>query len=189
MPVEQTPVADLVAACRLGDRQAFQALFNLYRDKVYSIALHYTADAATAADIAHDVFVKLYGAIASFRGESRFDTWLTRLAINRCLDEKRRSGRLVCFDESVPAGTRAGGEGPHEAAARLLRNHQIRAAVALLDPELRAAVVLRYTEGLSYGEMAEVLECPAGTVASRLHRAHRELAARLEHLKGDSYDV
>jgi RNA polymerase sigma-70 factor (ECF subfamily) len=164
---------DLLAACRRGDREAFRALFEMYKDRVYSIALHYSGDRDAAMDIAQDVFVKLFSRITGFRGESRFDSWLYRLTANACYDRRRRERRLVRMPDLALFDRMTHQPVPNEDAAAL------RQAIARLAPELRMAVILRYTEGLSYEEMAEVLECPAGTVASRLNRAHKELAHML----------
>ena len=86
---------ELLEACRSGDRDGFRALFEMYKDKVYSIALRYSGNPATAMDITQDVFVRLFSQMANFRGESSFDTWLYRLVVNRCLDDRRKLRRIV----------------------------------------------------------------------------------------------
>ena len=172
--------SDLLVACARGDRQAFHDLFLRYQHRVYSIALHYTGDRAAAMDIAQDVFVKLYSTLATFRGESSFETWLFRLVANTCHDHHRKIRRLVPLeDRTLPDK----GDEATEQAARHQISRQVQRSVAGLPEELRMTVVLRYTEGLSYEEIAAVLACPAGTIASRLNRAHRELSTRLYHLK------
>ncbi len=171
---------DLLSACTRGDREAFQELFLLYKDRVYSIALHYTGDTAAAMDIAQDIFVKLFSSLATFRGESAFETWLFRMVANCCHDRHRKQRRLVALDASeLPTPQ----DLATEQAQRNQVSRQVQHTVAQLPEELRMTVVLRYTEGLSYEQIAAVLGCPAGTIASRLNRAHKELAARLEHLK------
>lgn len=171
---------NLLAACARGDRDAFRELFLRYQDRVYSIALHYTADPAAAMDIAQDVFVKLFSSLATFRGDSSFETWLFRLAANCCHDRHRKLRRLVSLEDSHLPEPR---DKATEQAERDQRARQVQHSVAGLPEELRMTVVLRYTEGLTYEEIAAVLGCPAGTIASRLSRAHRELASRLVHLK------
>jgi RNA polymerase sigma-70 factor (ECF subfamily) len=153
---------DLVEACRSGDREAFRCLFEAYKDRVYSIALRFAGDPSTAMDIAQDTFVKLF-----------------RIVVNCCLDHKRKLRRLVPLAEEAAGRLFSKGSDPVEHIERNQRHEALRRAVNELDPDLRLAVVLRYTEGLSYNEMAEVFGCPAGTVASRLNRAHRELARKL----------
>jgi len=172
--------SSLLAACARGDRDAFRELFVRYQDRVYSIALHYTADPAAAMDIAQDVFVKLFSSLSTFRGDSSFETWLFRLVANCCHDRHRKQRRMVPLEDSHLPEPR---DNATEQAERDQRARQVQHSVARLPEELRMTVVLRYTEGLSYEEIASVLGCPAGTIASRLNRAHRELALRLEHLK------
>jgi RNA polymerase sigma-70 factor (ECF subfamily) len=168
---------DLVEACRRGD------LFEAYKDKVYSIALRFCGDESLAMDIAQDVFVKLFSSMSDFRGESAFSTWVYRLVVNCCLDQRRRTWRLVPIADDLLAVLRA----PADSLDRMLHSEmrqRVQAAVEKLSPDLRMAVVLRYTEGLSYEEMAEVLGCATGTVASRLNRAHKMLERRLACLNG-----
>jgi RNA polymerase sigma-70 factor (ECF subfamily) len=177
-PAEPTP--ELLEACRRGDRDAFHDLFVATRDRVYSIALHYfSGDPATARDVTQDVYVKLFDRIDQYRGTSRFTTWLHRVVVNTCLDEKRRRRRDVGMDEKS-AEVLALVDRSHEREAQsrpLVRD--IQAAVGRLAPPLRSALLLRYFEDLSYDEMAEALGCTRGTVASRLNRAHRLLAQSL----------
>lgn len=179
---QQPPQQALLDACLRGDRDAFRDLFLRYQHRVYSIALHYTGDSAAAMDIAQDVFVKLYSSLAGFRRESSFETWLFRLTANCCHDRHRQRRRLVPLDEQENLPNPAN-HGQRQAERDDLAQH-VQRSVAQLPEELRMTVVLRYTEGLSYEEIAEVLGCPSGTVGSRLSRAHRELASRLSHLKG-----
>lgn len=172
---------DLVESCRRGEPEAFRELFETYRNKVYSIALRFAGDEAAAMDIAQDTFLKLFSSIQDFRGESTFETWVYRVVVNSCLDRQRKLSRFVPMAEEFLATLRASGD----ALAGMLRAElagRIRAAVDKLSPELRIVVVLRYTEGLSYDQIAEVLGCSAGTVASRLNRAHKALERRLAHV-------
>lgn len=177
-----TPADPLLAACAQGDHQAFRELFLRYQHRVYSIALHYTAQPAAAMDIAQDVFLKLYTQIGSFRGASSFDTWLYRLIANCCHDRHRRERRLVSLDAAaIPAIPK---DHVSAAAERDDVARHVQQAVAALAEDLRMTVVLRYTEALSYEQIAAILHCPPGTVASRLNRAHRELAVALKDLEG-----
>ena len=175
---------DLLAACRAGDREAFRCLFEIHKDRVYSIALRYAGDPSTAMDISQDTFVKLFSRIGGFRGESSFESWLYRMVVNVCLDHKRKLRRLVPLVEESVNRMLDGTADPVEEMVRSQRQAAVRRAVEELPPELRLAVVLRYTEGLSYDEIAEVFGCPAGTVASRLNRAHRDLARKLSRGRG-----
>jgi RNA polymerase sigma-70 factor (ECF subfamily) len=172
---------ELVQACQRGERDAFHALFEQYRNKVYSIALRFAGDEATAMDIAQDTFVKLFSCIREFRGDSSFDTWIYRLVVNSCMDHRRRSWRLMPLADRFQQTLRVPGDSLTE-LLRTERGGQVRAAVERLSPDLRIAIVLRYTEGLSYEQIAEVLGCSLGTVASRLNRAHKRLEQLLSRL-------
>ena len=173
---------ELVRACQRGDRDAFRALFEIHKDRVYSVALRFSGDPADAMDIAQDTFLKLFSCLGSFRGQARLDTFIYRLVVNRCLDRKRKLRRLLPLAEDWVSTLRATGDGPVEALLRTQMRGSIRAAVEKLPPELRMVIVLRYTEGLAYDQIAEVLGCSPGTVASRLNRAHKTLERSLAHL-------
>jgi RNA polymerase sigma-70 factor, ECF subfamily len=189
MPVATEIDPELLDACRVGDRDAFRSLFEIYRDKVYSIALRYSNDSAAAMDITQDVFVTLFSQIAGFRGSSSFETWLYRLVVNRCLDQRRKLRRIVPLLGDVLNRFHVN----ERVTADLIRSqtqNEVRAAITRLPDQLRIAVVLRYTEGLSYEEMAEALNCAPGTVASRLNRAHKQLARRLKAFESkEMWDV
>jgi len=131
-------------------------------------------------DIAQETFLKLLSSIQDFRGDSSFESWLYRIVVNRCLDHQRRGRKLMPFlDDLLDAA--------ESALSKLLRaevENDVQAIVGKLPPEQRIVVVLRYTEGLSYEEIAAILNCSKGTVASRLNRAHSVLERRLSHLRG-----
>lgn len=175
---------ETIAACQRGDRDAFRALFEAYQDKVYSIALRYTGDAAAALDIAQDIFLKLLSGIREFRGEANFDTWLYRLVVNRCFDFRRSGRRWLGFVDGLFDTFRAPQESAFEELARSEVREEVQKMIARLPPEQRIVVVLRYTESLAYEQIAEILGCAPGTVASRLNRAHKTLERRLSHLRG-----
>lgn len=176
---------ELVAACQRGDRDAFRALFELHKDRVYSIALRFTGEPATAMDVAQDTFLKLFSCIRDFRGQSRIDTFLYRLVVNSCLDRKRKDRRLLPLVDEWAATLLAKDSSPSEVLLRGEVTAMVQAAVNKLTPELRMVIVLRYTEGLAYEEIAEAMGCSPGTVASRLNRAHKVLEKRLGHLSGE----
>jgi RNA polymerase sigma-70 factor, ECF subfamily len=176
---------ELVEACQLGERDAFRELFEIHRDRVYSIALRYSGDESAAMDIAQDTFVKLFASIGDFRGAAAFQTWIYRLVVNSCFDYRRRSRRLVPLADGFLSTLRASAD----ALSDLLRREvhtSLHSAIERLSPPLRMVIVLRYTEGLSYEEIAEALNCSQGTVASRLNRAHKALERTLSHL-GESH--
>jgi RNA polymerase sigma-70 factor, ECF subfamily len=183
MVLERTE-RELVAACQRGDREAFRALFEQHKDRVYSIALRYSGDPAAAMDIAQDTFLKLFSRIGDFRGDSKLETFLYRLVVNGCFDRKRKDRRLLPLVDEWAGTLHAKEASPSEELLRSERDSSVRAAVEKLTPDLRMVIVLRYTEGLAYDEIGEALGCSVGTVASRLNRAHRLLERRLSHLGG-----
>jgi RNA polymerase sigma-70 factor, ECF subfamily len=172
---------ELVEACKQGDRDAFRTLFETYKDKVYSIALRFCGDESQAMDVAQDTFLKLFSSLQSFRGDSAFSTWVYRLVVNCCLDHKRRSWRLIPIADELIAVLRAPGDSLKSVLHMEMRE-RVRSAVETLSPDMRMVVVLRYTEGLSYEEIAEVMTCSVGTVASRLNRAHKALERKLSNV-------
>lgn len=176
----QSPPETLLAACRSGDREAFGRLFDLCRDRVYSIALHMCGDPATAADVTQDVFMKLLTRLPQFGARAAFATWLYRIVVNTAIDYQRSSRRLVPLAEAMP-DNRAAMEDEY---VRMDRRRRIGAALQALPAKLRAPLVLRHVEGLGYAEIASALGISAGTVASRLSRAHARLARELADLAG-----
>jgi RNA polymerase sigma-70 factor, ECF subfamily len=175
----------VIDACRRGDRDALRELYDAYKDRVYSLALHFFhGDAATAADVTQQIFLKLIEGMTSFRGDSSLATWLYRVTVRACIDRARSA-------KADPAGTDAAELAALPAAAAsaeetLARDESaalVRAAIAALPPKLRFAILLRYVDDLSYADMAVALNCSMGTVASRLSRGHRLLATRLSSLR------
>lgn len=181
--------AETIAACRSGDREAFRTLYEIYKDRVYSIALYFChRDAAAASDVTQQVFLKLITSLAQFRGDSEFSTWLYRLVVNACMDAGRRRKPDRATSERLD--TVAGPDSQEQDYAREQMASSVRAAVSALPAKFRIAVLLRYFDDLSYEQMAGALNCSMGTVASRLNRGHRMLAERLEAWKsGGRRDV
>ena len=179
------PDRHTIERCRRGDRDALRELFDAHGARVYSIARHFFGgDEARARDVTQDVFVKVMERIGSFAGASRFSTWLYRLTINACLDVQRSERRLVLVADPPDVASHALDDAPQSVALdRAETSDRVAKAVSQLTPPLRAVVLLRYFEGLSYQEMADVLELAPGTVASRLNRAHDALARALATLK------
>jgi len=176
---------EIIGSCRLGDRDAFRALYDLYKDRVYSISLHFChGDSGAASDITQQVFLKLMTSIRQFRGDAEFSTWLYRLVVNACMDAARsRKPDSAISDRSYPEAFAAPGSQEDDYARAQMAN-SVRAAVSALPPKFRIAVLLRYFEDLSYEQMAKALHCSMGTVASRLSRGHKILAERLKGVVG-----
>jgi len=172
--------AEIIEACRLGDRDAFRALYDAYKDRVYSISLYFFhGDPAMASDVRQQVFLKLITSISQFRGDAGFSTWLYRLVVNACLDAARRRKPDVTLSEEF---SKPGSQEEDYARAQMAQS--VRAAVSALPPKFRIAVLLRHFEDLSYEQMAKALHCSMGTVASRLSRGHKILAERLKGFIG-----
>jgi RNA polymerase sigma-70 factor (ECF subfamily) len=186
---EMTVDERVIEACQDGDREAFRLLFETYKDRVFSIAVYsFDGDQAAASDVAQQIFLKLMTNISQFRGDAAFTTWLYRLVINTCIDERRRRRRFLPFGEMTPMVKSAEKRPQEKQYARIELAESVRAAITQLRPKLRMPILLKYVEGLSYEEIATVLDCSKGTVASRLNRGHKELARRLEHLRGQVGD-
>lgn len=176
---------ELVKAAQRNDRSAFKALYERHRDRVYNLAFYSLGEALWAEDVVQIVFIKVYRGLPGFRYEAGLATWIYRITLNECQNQLRRRGaRYVPFeailgsDEELDAG-----ELPDVEHLARERQQIIQDAVMELSPKLRDVVVLKYVEGLSYDEIARVLECAPGTVASRLNRALAELEARLHPLR------
>src|SRR4026207_96428 len=176
--------AGVIESCRQGNREALRVIFEAYRDNVYSLALCcFKGDVAAAKDLTQEVFVKLITRLEQFRGDAEFTTWLYRVVANACLDERRKGRRWSSLEDSVEVG--------HMVVRKSLETLQlqkemadgVKSAVAQLKPKLRIAILLKYFDDLSYQEIANVLGCSVGTVASRLNRGHRVLARELAHLR------
>ena len=183
MVAEQLIDGRVIEACQQGDRAAFQLLFETYKDKVFSIAVYSSGgDRAVADDVTQQIFLKLFTAIRQFRGESEFTTWLYRLVVNACLDERRRRRRLLPWGDTVAMRNPSEKKPQEKQYARLEVAEAVRAAIGELKPKFRLPILLKYIEGLSYEEIATVMGCSKGTVASRLNRGHSQLAKRLSHL-------
>jgi len=192
--LEETTEA-LIEGCRRGQPEAFRALFEIYKDRIYSVALRYSGDATLAEDIAQETFVKLFSTIGSFRGDAKFESWLYRLVVNSCFDHKRKTRRLMPLFDGLRCLLRTSSASALEEIVRHETSLQLQSAISGLAAEQRMMIVLRYTQGLSYEEIAEVMGCSPGTVGSRLNRLHKLLESRLarmaqakEKLKG-KHDV
>lgn len=180
--VTDLPESALIDGCRKGDREAFRLLFELHKDKVYSIALyHFGGDRHAAHDAVQQAFVRVFTGLPDFRGDAAFATWLYRIVWNCCVDRRRSERRYAAINE-LPREP-ASADSNEEKYARTELAGSVQTAIRSLKPDLRWPILLRYFEGLSYRDIGAVLRCSEGTVASRLNRGHRMLAEKLEHLR------
>jgi RNA polymerase sigma-70 factor (ECF subfamily) len=177
LPTEE----ELIRAAQSGDTAAFQELYDHYRDRVYSLIYYSLNDAHQVEDALQTVFVKVFQALPFFRLESSFLTWIYRVALNECKNRRRRQKLFVSMNEIRNGGLEEPGPGPAPDSLHESRQiaQQVRIAVMALKPKYRQVVILKYLEELSYEEVAAVVGCSAGTVASRLYRALQILEAKL----------
>lgn len=178
MVLEETD-KELIEACQRGESEAFRGLFERHKDKVYSIAWRYSGDASVAEDIAQETFLKLFVGIRNFRGEASFNSWLFRLVVNSCLDQKRKVRRLTPLLDDALGMLQSPDVSALDELVRAEVSVHLRTLLENLPDDQRILLVLRYTQALSYDEIAEILGTTHGTVASRLNRIHRALERRL----------
>ena len=176
----------LIERCRAGDVAAFEPLVEKYRQRVWRLAFQVLRDREEAWDCAQDAFVRAFQSLASFRGQSAFYTWLFRIAMNVATDRLRaRGAQARAFGtQPVPAEewertAPDPGARPDQAALGAEQRLRIRRALDTLPPNARTIIMLSDVEGLSYREIASVLNCPIGTVMSRLHNARKRLRSAL----------
>ncbi len=174
---------DVIRSCQEGDREAFRLLFENYKDRVFAIALYsLSGDETAASDVTQQIFLKLMKSINQYRGESEFSTWLYRMVVNACTDEHRRRRRFLPWGDSNLS--KVSEKRPQEKRFEGVElSTAVRKAIGELRPKFRLPILLKYIEGLSYEQIATVLNCSKGTVASRLNRGHKQLAVRLTYLK------
>ena len=168
--------ASLVTRGQAGARDAHRQLYELYGPKVFRLMVRMVGS-QDAVDLTQQVFLQVYRKMHQFAGNSKFGTWLYRVAVNEALQYRRRQQNRpvtqpLLFD--VPSRKKSG--------EAFEARESLEFALAAIEPELREIFLLREVEQLPYDTLAEVLEMPAGTVASRLNRARRELKAALERL-------
>lgn len=179
------PDRELVARARMGERAAFDQLVERYQRRLLRLVLRLLRDPAEAEDVVQETFLKAYRALPRFRGDAAFYTWLYRIAVNGArnaiLRRRQRSGPQPIAPSQVPAPPPEIGT-PESMLLSKQVMQAIDAALEALPLDLRTAIVLREVEGLSYEEIAQIMECPLGTVRSRIFRAREAIARRLRPL-------
>ena len=175
-----TPLDDdadrwLVDKARAGDMDAYEVLLRRHRDRIYRIALRMLGDRHDAEDIAQDVMIQVWTALAGFTGSSSFTTWLYRIVVNRCLNQLRgrRWTRPVLEGDPQPVA------GAEDMVIARQRAGAAMEAIAALPSDQRAVIVLHQLEGLSYREVAAVVNISEDAVRGRLHRARLNLLESL----------
>jgi RNA polymerase sigma-70 factor (ECF subfamily) len=164
---------ELLRQLRAGGRAAFERLLDRCERRVYNLALRMLGDPTEAEDAVQDIFVEVHRSLPRFRGDSRLDTWVHRIAANVCLQRRRkRTLPVEGLAEDLPS---LNGPDPFHTAAQGELRETIGQALDLLPEAQRDVVVLHGIQGLSYAEVARVLDCPVGTVKSRLSSAFMRL--------------
>lgn len=184
------PQPELIRRAQNGDEAAFEELVHLHYEPIFRHVLAMTRNEHDARDICQEIWVTIWRSLKTYRGDSKFSTWLYSIASRRAIDHLRKRRRW--FDRFLPFLTReetaeviepASPElGPGDVAETTERKAQLDRAIAALPPKLRAVLVLREIDGLSYEEIAQTLHCRTGTVMSRLFNARRLLAQKLKDL-------
>jgi RNA polymerase sigma-70 factor (ECF subfamily) len=200
MPLD--PETRLVHACQRAEARGlegeFRALYDRYKDRVYNVCLRITGNPSDALDASQETFGIVFRRIGEFRFESRFSSWVYRIAVNASIDIRRRNRGRPTSSLDQPAEGRGlpsarfdptdpSVEVPSSAVSRRELEQEIQRAVGRLSPKLQAIVVLRYNSNLSYEEIAETLRISLGTVKSRLARAHEALDRDLTPLLDKHY--
>lgn len=183
---------NLVRRVQQGDKSAFDLLVIKYQHKIVHLVNRYVKDPSEAQDVAQDTFIKAYKALGDFRGDSAFYTWLYRIAINTAknylLSRSRRHSDYEVDMQDAEQTENAPQLKDIETPEHQLMNDQIikviKSAIEKLPEEMRIAITLREFEGMSYEEIAEAMDCPIGTVRSRIFRAREAIDEKLNPLLG-----
>jgi RNA polymerase sigma-70 factor (ECF subfamily) len=183
------------------DERAFNALVRAYERRVFALVFRMIGNRAEAEDLSQEVFVQVFKAIASFRGESKLSTWVYRIAINLCKNRSkylrvRHAGEQDPLDElqdRIPLGAAKGAnvaqvERPDEMIAGKQVERIVQQAIMTLDPTFRECLVLRDVEDLSYEEIGAITGLPEGTVKSRIHRGRAQLKELVEAALGEKIE-
>ena len=178
--LESVTEARLVANALAGSDSAFEQIVRRYQRPVISLIARLIGDRAAAEDLAQETFVKAHRSLGAFDATRRLSSWLFRIAHNTALDALRRSRRsAVTYESSADAVADAAVPPEPDPVERAALGHALEAALAQLRPDFRAAVLLRYEEGLPFDQIGQVLGVAEATARSHVHRARKELAQHL----------
>ncbi|NOX76671.1 MAG: RNA polymerase sigma factor RpoE [Gammaproteobacteria bacterium] len=187
---EQKVDQALVERVQRGDKSAFDVLVRKYQHKVVQLVTRYVRDHSEAQDVAQEAFIKAYRALPNFRGDSAFYTWMYRIAINTAKNylvaQKRRLPNVDIDAQEAEQFEGATGLKEYATPERMLLRDEIEqtifSAIDQLPEDLKTAITLREIDGLSYEEIAQAMECPVGTVRSRIFRAREAIDSKLRPL-------
>lgn len=176
----------LIQRCQQGDRSAYEQIFLKYKDTVYNVAYGMLSNVEDTQDMTQDVFLHVFEKINQFRFKSSFSTWLYRIAVNMCISKlrkrKRRTQNIVGLQDYYSQTDSP--KTPEDELMKKELQSQVQQALKTLSESHRTILTLREMDGLSYKELAEVLQCSVGRVKSRLHEARMELRRKIERTSG-----
>lgn len=176
----------LIKKAKSGDQQAFGILLSNHETRMYNIAYRMMGNTEDAMDMVQEAMIKVYRSLDRFEGNAQLGTWLYRVTTNTCLDELRRRKlrQAVSLEErqerGAPSPVDHTYEKPEETVERRERHQVLQHAIEQLTPEHQAAIVLRDIQGMSYQQAAKVMDCPVGTMKSRVSRARLALREELK---------
>ena len=169
----------LISSAKEGNQEAFSALFNLHKRRVYTLCLHMSKDVAEAEDLTQDAFMRVYRKLDSFRGDSKFSTWVYRIAVNTVLAKFRRSRtEMLSIDKEVLVDAsfqrKEGGHSDVQLVGAIDRITLLR-AIEELPPGCRTVFILHDVEGYEHHEVADLLKCSIGNSKAQLHKARMKI--------------
>lgn len=174
------PLSALVERCRRGDMDAFERVVAETQHGIYNLAYSLLGNHEEAQDVTQEVYVRVWRSLPGFRGDARLSTWIYRIAVNSCLNRRRKlRGRLAEIEDDILDRLESPEADPADAAIERERNRMVWAAVGGLPAKYRVVITMFYQQQLSYEEIAEVLAMPLGTIKAQLSRARRALAGLL----------
>lgn len=168
----------ILGACKNGDLKAFEVLIRTYEKKIYNLCYYTLKNKEDALDASQEVCIKIYKSIVKFKGDSKLSTWIYRVTYNTCLDYIKKRREDLCYEEAILTREKSDGGIEGILENRELR-HDIRLCILKLADEFRTIILLRDINGLSYQEIADILNLQVGTVKSRLSRAREALRSEL----------
>ena len=169
---------ELIERCRRGEVGAFDELIDRYKNLVFAMIHRTIPDPSSADDLAQDVFLRIHRGLPYFRGEARLSTWVYRIVVNVCMQDRGRGAQSVSLDDANARVSTPAAADRH--ANDLELRDRLEKAITQLPPQQRVLIAAHYLRGVQYEELAEAMNLPLGTVKNQLHRAKRQLRMLLE---------
>lgn len=169
---------ELVERCRRGEVGAFEELVDRYKSLVFAMIMRTLPDRSQAEDLAQDVFLRIHRGLPYFRGEARLSTWIYRIVVNVCMQDRRRGPSSISLDDANARVATPTAADRH--ADDLELRDRLEKAIAQLPAQYRLLIAAHYLRGVQYEDLAEAMNLPLGTVKTQLHRAKKQLRMLLE---------